>query len=255
MHHIFFISSSVEGHLGCFQFLAIMKFNNEHGWTKISAVVGWSIFWVYAQEWYSWISRQMDSSLPWETVTDFHTAQICSHQQWMNVPLTQHLCQHEYNLSYWSDWYKVDSQVVLICISMMAKDVEHFFESFLAIWVYSWFSVVGVGSFFPCGLWGWNPGWWAWRKGSLPEMPSCWPHSSWNSQNFISLWTLKEIPVFIWQINFYTCTKICGFILLCCVVFLVFLLSNGVRWCLTGFSVLITFRIKLASRFNELYHI
>lgn len=25
MYHIFFIQSSVEGHLGCFQFLAIMK--------------------------------------------------------------------------------------------------------------------------------------------------------------------------------------------------------------------------------------
>ena len=54
MCHIFFIHLSVEGHLGCFQFLAIM--NKAMSMVEQVSFWGqWSIFWVYAQEWYSWL--------------------------------------------------------------------------------------------------------------------------------------------------------------------------------------------------------
>jgi hypothetical protein len=51
MYHIFFIHSSVEGHLGCFQFLVI---TNTAAMNIVEKVfVGWRvIFWIYAQEWY-----------------------------------------------------------------------------------------------------------------------------------------------------------------------------------------------------------
>jgi hypothetical protein len=45
--------SSVVGHLGCFQLL-VMTNKAEHSGT-CAPVAWWSIFWVYSQEWYSWI--------------------------------------------------------------------------------------------------------------------------------------------------------------------------------------------------------
>jgi hypothetical protein len=64
--------------------------------------------------------------------TSFH-----SHQQWRSVPLSPYLGQcllspEFFYLSY-SDWCEVDLRVILICISLMTKDVERFFKCFLAI--------------------------------------------------------------------------------------------------------------------------
>jgi len=51
MYHIFCTHSSVEGHLGSFQLLAIInKAAIEHSGAYV-LVICWSIFWVYAQEW------------------------------------------------------------------------------------------------------------------------------------------------------------------------------------------------------------
>jgi hypothetical protein len=54
MCHIFFIHLSVEGHLGCFQFLAIMNKAMDMV-EQVSFWGQWNIFWVYAREWYSWL--------------------------------------------------------------------------------------------------------------------------------------------------------------------------------------------------------
>jgi hypothetical protein len=65
-----------------------------------------------------------------------------SHQQWRCVPISphslQHLLSHEFffYLTILSS-LKWNLRVVLICISLLTKDVEHFFRCFLAIQVSS----------------------------------------------------------------------------------------------------------------------
>ena len=58
---------------------------------------------------------------------------LYSPQEWMNVFLTLHLCQHELSfiLLIFAILMSVrwNLKVVLICISLMAKDVEQFFVS------------------------------------------------------------------------------------------------------------------------------
>ena len=71
--------------------------------------------------------------------TDFHSGctSVHSHQQWMSVPLTPHPLQHRLSLVFLTlanltgvKWYLI---VVLICISLIAKDVEHDLKCLLAI--------------------------------------------------------------------------------------------------------------------------
>jgi hypothetical protein len=57
-----------------------------------------------------------------------------SHQQWRSVPLSPHPCQHllsaEFLILAILTGVRLNLRVVLICISMMIKDVEHFFKCF-----------------------------------------------------------------------------------------------------------------------------
>jgi hypothetical protein len=57
-----------------------------------------------------------------------------SHQQWRSVPLSPHPCQHllsaEFLILAILTGVKWNLSVVLICISLMIKDVEHFFRFF-----------------------------------------------------------------------------------------------------------------------------
>jgi hypothetical protein len=93
----------------------------------------WSIFGVYAQEWYSWVL--MSNFLR----TDFQSGctSLQSHQQWRSVPLSPHpslyLLSPEFlNLAIVSG-VRWNLRVVLICISLMTKGVEHFFRCFCTI--------------------------------------------------------------------------------------------------------------------------
>jgi hypothetical protein len=71
--------------------------------------------------------------------TDFQSGctTLQSHQQWRSVPLSPHACQHLLSVEFLIlailtgvSW---NFRVVLICISLMTEDVEHFFRCFLAI--------------------------------------------------------------------------------------------------------------------------
>jgi hypothetical protein len=71
--------------------------------------------------------------------TDFHSGctSLQSHQQWRSVPLSPHPRRHLLSPEFLilailtGVWWNL--RVVLICISLMIKDVEHFFRCFSAI--------------------------------------------------------------------------------------------------------------------------
>jgi hypothetical protein len=72
--------------------------------------------------------------------TDFQSGcmSLQSHQQWRSVPLSPHPHQHllspEFLISAILTGVRWNLKVVLICISLMIKDVEHFVTCFSAIW-------------------------------------------------------------------------------------------------------------------------
>jgi hypothetical protein len=71
--------------------------------------------------------------------TDFQSGctSMQSHQQWRSVPLSphprQHLLLHEFLILAILTGVRWNLRVVLICISLMIKDVEHFFRCFSAV--------------------------------------------------------------------------------------------------------------------------
>jgi hypothetical protein len=71
--------------------------------------------------------------------TDFQSGciRLQSHQQWRSVPLSPHSHQHllspEFFILAILTGVRWNLRVILICISLMIKDVEHFFKCFSAI--------------------------------------------------------------------------------------------------------------------------
>ena len=140
MYLIFCIDSSVEGHLGSFQLPAII---NKAALNIVAHVyllhVGTSSAYMPRRD----IARSAGSTISnflRNCQTDFQSGctSLQSHQQWRSVPLSlhphQHLLSPEYLILAFLTGVRWNLRFVLLCISLMIKDVEYFFRCFSAIW-------------------------------------------------------------------------------------------------------------------------
>ena len=136
MYHIFCIHSSVEGHLGSFQLLAII---NKAAMNTVEHVfllpVGTSSGYM-PRRGIALSSGSIMSNFLRNPQTDFQSSctSLQSLQQWRSVPLSPHSHWHllSPDLSH-SDWFEVESQGCFDSKFLMIKDVEHFFRCFSAI--------------------------------------------------------------------------------------------------------------------------
>jgi hypothetical protein len=140
MYHIFCIHSSIEGHLGSFQVLAII---NRAAMSIVEHVsllpVGTSSGYMPRRGIAESSGSTMSSFLR-NRQTDFQSGctSLQSHQQWRSVPLSPHphqnLLSPKFLILAILTGVRWNLRVVLICISLMIKDVEHFFRCFSGLW-------------------------------------------------------------------------------------------------------------------------
>jgi hypothetical protein len=139
MYHIFSIHSSVEGHLDYFQLLAIINKAAMNIVEHVSLLqIGTSSGYM-PRRGIAGSSSSMMSNFLRNHETDFQSDCISlqSHQKWRSVPFSPHPCQHllspEFLILAILTGVRWNLTVVLICISLMLKDDEHFFRCFSAL--------------------------------------------------------------------------------------------------------------------------
>jgi hypothetical protein len=140
MYRIYYIHSSVEGHLGSLQLLAIISKATINIVEHVSFLpVGTSSGYMPRRGIGGSSGSTMCNFLR-NRQTDFQSGctSLQFHQQWRSVPLSPHPHQHllspEFLILAILTGVRWNLRVVLICISLMIEDAEHFFRCFLAIW-------------------------------------------------------------------------------------------------------------------------
>ena len=139
MYHIFCIHSYVDGHLGPFYILAIinraavnivehvslLQVGTSSGYMLWSGIAGSS-------------GRTISNILRnWKINFQSVFLSLLSYQQWRSVPLSPHPCLHLLSPEIFILAILIGKicslRVFLICISLMTKNIEHFFRCFSAI--------------------------------------------------------------------------------------------------------------------------
>jgi hypothetical protein len=136
MYHIFCIHSSVKGHLGSFQLLAIINKAAMYIVKHVSLLQVGTSFGCMSRKDIAGSSSSTISNFLRNSQTDFQSdyTSLQSHQQWRRVPLSPHPRQHllspEFLILVLLTVVRWNLRVVLIFISLIIKDVEHIFRSF-----------------------------------------------------------------------------------------------------------------------------
>jgi hypothetical protein len=138
MYHIFCIHSSVEEHVRSLQQLAIISKAAMNIMEHVSLLyVGASFGYIHRSVIAGFSGNTMSNFLN-KLETDFQSGctSLQSHQQWRSIPLLpnphQHLLSHEILILPILTDVRWNLRVVLVCISLLTKDVDYFFRCFSA---------------------------------------------------------------------------------------------------------------------------
>jgi hypothetical protein len=138
MYDIFCIHSSVEGLLGSFQLLAIINKAAMNIVEHVSFLPVGTSYGYMPRRGIAGSSGSTKSNFLRNRQTDFQSGCISleSHQQWRSVLLSPHPRQHllspEFLMLAIMTGMRWNLRIVLICISLMIKDAEHFFQVLLS---------------------------------------------------------------------------------------------------------------------------
>ena len=139
MNRIYWIHSSVVGHLGCFQLLAITNKATMNIVEHMPLWHGGASFGYIPKSGIAGSSGRSISNFLRNLQIDFQSGctSLQSHQQWRSVPLSPHPLQHvlspEVLILAILIGVRWNLRVVLICISLNTKDSEPFLRCFSAI--------------------------------------------------------------------------------------------------------------------------